>query len=215
MNLNQPVIDLTTLKPRQKGRAAPLPTFTFKSKGITVQIKKVGPFTMDAIRKKLLKERQRPEPPVITVEIGEARTKMQEINRADPNWLAAVSEYNQWLQETAGNELLNIMTHYSIVLPKWELDTDSEEYQEFQEIVEDKRFLMNLVDPGSTETIEDKYIYIQHYLFEDAEEMQACQVFITGQSMPTEEAVQEHIDSFPDNVQEQEPVRTPGVPIGL
>jgi hypothetical protein len=167
---------------------------------------------MDEIRKKLLKERKRPEPPVIEVEVGEHRVKMKEVNRADPNYIIEVNEYNQWLQQTAGEELINVMVHYSIVLPKNET---AEEEAEFKRIVEDGRFLLNLIDPKSDANLDDKTVYIKHYLFADPDDMQLAQAFITGQSMPTEEAVQEHIDSFPGDIPGEEPIRTPGAPIGI
>lgn len=192
---------------REKGRkVAPLPTYTFQSVGEVVSIRRLGPFTMDEIRKTLLKERKPPEPPKFPVEIGEASVKMMEANPNDPAYKMAVVEYNQWFSTATAEKMLALMIDYCIVC---EVD---------EEIVAERRALLGLIDPDLAKSPEnggyaDRDIYIRHYLFQDAREMQEVQQFILGQSMPTPEAVQEHIDTFQGDVSGETPVSTPGTPI--
>lgn len=205
MSFNQPIIDLGALQQprRQKGRAAPLPEFTFPTTGVTVQIKRLGPFTMDEIRKKLLKERKRPEPPVVENEIGDARVKMKSPNPHDPDYIAAVMEYETWLQTSAAEIMLKMMMTYSIVC-----DVDMDE-------VEDKRTMLAMIDPEANNELSDREVYIKHYLMATEKDLGMVQAFILGQSMPTEEAVAAHIDTFQGDVPREEPIRTPGEPIPL
>lgn len=192
------------LLPRQKGRRVPdLPTYTFETTGVEVKVRRLGPFTMDEIRKSLLKDRKPPTPPMLQVEIGEARVKELEPNPQDPAFIRATIEYNEWMQTAVAEKMLHLMVNYCL------------ECEIEPEIVEDRRRMLAMIDPESNNSYSDREVYIRYYLLATGKELQEIQMFILGQSMPTPEAVQEHIDTFQGDVQGETPVLTPGAPIGL
>ena len=189
---------------RQRGRRVPpLPTYTFASSEVTVGIRRLGPFTMDEIRKKLLKDRKPPKPPVVTVPIGEMAVMMPEEHPDDPTYKREKAEYDVWLQTTVAEHMLNLMINYCIVC-----DVEPE-------VVEEKRGMLAMIDPAINDEYSDREIYIRYYLLGTPTELQEVQQFILGQSMPTPEAVQAHIDTFPSDVSGETPVLSPGAPIRL
>lgn len=189
---------------RQKGRRVPpLPTFTFKSLEVTVSIRRLGTFAMDDIRKSLMRERRRPEPPMVTVEVGEMAVKMKEPNPNDPAYLQELVEYDTWLSTTVAERMLALMCNYCIVC---EVE---------DEIVEDRRVMLGMIDPALNGEYSDREVYVRHYLLSDSRELQEVQQFILGQSMPTQEAVDDHIDTFQRDVQGETTVLAPGTPIRL
>lgn len=204
INSGNLVAHITEARTRSRGRKVPpLPTFLFEETGVEVAIRRLGPFTMDEIRKSLKRQRQPPPVPTVSVEVGEMRVKMQEPNPNDPEYRRTLAEYNEWLSTSAGEKMLELMVNYCIVC---EIDDD---------IVEDKREMLKMIDPEIEESISDRDVYIRHYLMSSAEELEKVQNFILGKSMPTKEAVEEHIESFPSEVQGEGPVPTPGSPIRL
>lgn len=194
---------IASRKMQQGRKVPPLPSFTFKETGVTVQIRRLGPFTMDDIRKKLLKERKPPEVPEVVVEVGDARVKTREKNYLDPDYVTARSEYETWLRTTIAEKMVDLMVQYCIVC-------DPE-----PEIVSDMRELAQQIDPEVNESMSDKQIYIRYYLLSSPQAVEEVQNFIMGRSMPTEEVVQEQIDTFQGDVQGEGPVPTPGSPIRL
>lgn len=199
---NNPLKEAVAAKVRNKGRKVPaLPTYFFETAGVEVQIRRLGPFTMDDIRKKLLKERKRPQPPTYPVEIGEMRVKVMEENPNDPGYIREVAEWQTWFQTSMAEKMLELMIDYCIVC---EVDLDD---------VAQQREMLNIVDPELNATMSDRHVYIRYHLMCTPGDLEGVQKFILGQSMPTQEAVEEHIDSFPSNVPGEGPVQTPGAPI--
>lgn len=197
-------IEVPRTNGHQKGRKVPeLPTYTFAVTGVEVKIRRLGPFTMDEIRKSLKKQRKPPEVPTVVVEVGDARVRLSEPNPGDPDYRRAVEEYNLWISTTIGEKMMDLMVNYCILCTVEE------------DIVTEKRALLAMIDPTINEEYSDREVYVQHYLLGTTDELESVQNFILGRSMPTEEAVQEHIDTFPGDVQGETPVRSPGTPIGL
>jgi hypothetical protein len=194
----------TNTNGQHKGRKVPpLPTFTFKSIGVTVSIRRLGTFAMDDIRKTLTKERKRPEPPTVVVEVGDMAVKMREPNPNDPTYKEQLAEYDNWLATTVAERMLGLMANYCIVC---EVE---------DEIVEDRRIMLSMISPELNQEYSDREVYVRHYLLSDAKELQEVQAFILGQSMPTQEAVDAHIDTFQRDIPGEAPVSTPGTPIRL
>lgn len=187
--------------PKRTGRRAPLPTYFFEGVGIEVQIKRLGPFTLDEIRKTLLKERKAPKPPVVLVEVGEDKVKLKEENPHDPDFIKETIEYNEWLNSQVAERMINLMINYCIVC---EVESD---------VVEERRAMLGIIGADISEQYSDREVYVRHYLLSTADDLDKVQRFILGQSMPTQEAVQEHIDTFPGGVQGEGPLQTPGSPI--
>jgi hypothetical protein len=201
-----PLTNVIQAKRRQKGRNAPLPEYYFKNADVTVKIKRLGPFTMDEIRKSLMKQRQPPTVPILEVEVGEARTKMKEQNPHDPEYIRQSIEYNEWLNTTVAEKMLDLMVNYCIVC---DIDDDAKEE------IADRRLALDIIDPDISKQFTDRQVYVQFVLMSSVEDMTNVQQFILGQSMPTPEAVESHIESFPGEVQGETPVRTPGTAIGV
>lgn len=189
---------------RQKGRRVPeLPTYLFEETGVEVHIRRLGPFTMDEIRKTLKKQRQPPTVPTIVVEVGDMAVKMREPNPNDPTYRQELQDYNVWLATSTGEKMVDLMVNYCIVV---EPEPD---------IVAEKRELLALIDGELNATYSDREVYVRHYLMASTEALEGVQNFILGRSMPTQEAVEEHIESFPSDVQGEATVSTPGAPIRL
>ena len=193
----------TTAPRRQRGRNAPLPTYLFETTGVEVQVRRLGPFTMDEIRKTLQKEQKAPQPPRIQVRVGEADVPMWEENLQDPDYLQAVRDYHTWLSTSMANKVLDLMVNYCIVC---EVD---------DEAVTDKRAMLGIIDPALNDEYSDREVYVRYYLLATPQDLESVQRFILGQSMPTEEAVQEHVDTFPGGVQGQAVVLPSSAEIGV
>lgn len=155
-------------RPRGRG-VAPLPDFTFKDTGITVQIRKVSPLLGMEIRKAF----PPPKPPVVETPLG------PEENEADPDYEAAMQAYGLMIEEKASR--LYIKRGVECVVD--------------QEAVE--RLRADMRDEGITLEGDDKYLYIRYICVGSQEDYQDLLIAISRRSQPTEVAVAEAVETFP------------------
>ncbi len=181
------------VQPKKKGRAAPpLPSFTFPGSGITVQIRRLGPFTLDAINQKVREERRPPKPPRTMVNYGteeKPESKIEE-NQADPDYKQALADYEVEVQDASGRKIIDTIIEHAVIV---EVDDD--------EVSNMRAFLLDLgMSQEEVDRTSDHSIYIKHVCIKTGEDLTELQRFVIGESMPTEERVQAHEDAFRSEV---------------
>jgi len=174
-----------------KGRTPPpLPPFTFKDSGITVQLRKLSPFTGDLIGRSLRKERPAPTPPVNMVQYGDGKPT-PEPNTADPAYLAAMQEYETWIAGEAGKRMMNLVIDTAIVISKDDIDLD-----EVQRI----RSAMAMLDSPIEDDMDDREVYIRYICVGSQDDLEDLIANATRRSQPTEAAIAENVAAFQGNV---------------
>ena len=150
---------------------------TLPDSGKTLRVRRVPIFLMREVQKAV----KRPTPPMVEVvyETGARR----EANRADPDYLEALDEY----QMALGEKMIRVVVRRGV-----EVDID-------QEAVDQLR--ADLADLGLPAEADDKYLYIVHICCETDQDLKALQDAVLRRSQPTEEATAEAIERFPAEVQ--------------
>lgn len=178
---------LSTVKP--KGRAAPpLPEFTFPDSGVTVSIRKMGPFTLDLVRTSLLEKHQPPSPPMVEVNYGtEDKPEMKlEANPADPAYKEQLAAYEVEIAEKSGREVIEAIIENAVVV-----DVDLEE-------VKSARVMLERLgtDPEEVVRMSDHAVYVKHVCIKSSKDLTQLQEVVLGESIPSEAAVRRHEDTF-------------------
>lgn len=176
-----------------RGRAvAALPAHTFKDSGITIRIRKVGPMTQQRMAQAIQKEIPEPAVPMVETELG------REPNPADPAYSAA---YQAWDRKTAAL-LSERMMRYAALEAEVTIDDQAK-----NEIARAKRNMAlsgAAWEPiaGLTEEENDRVFYILHVACATQDDLKEFSAAVRTRSVPTEEAVQRHIATFPGDVSE-------------
>lgn len=164
------------------GRNVPTPSgleaLTLSS-GITVGIRKVSPHTRKAISKAI----PRPRPPMIEQDYGDGKTRM-EPNEDDPQHQRNLEDWQQAIIDKAQE----VMYSLGVVV---EIDHD---------LLAARRAMFD--ELGIPMHRSDHIAFIQHIAVATDEDAERIANAITNTSQPTEEAVQDHLETFPDHVQE-------------
>lgn len=161
------------------GRDVPKPGETLTlSTGITVGIRKVSPHTREAIGRSIPK----PKPPMIEQDYGDGKTRM-EPNEDDAGYQQALAEWQQAIIRKSQEVIYRL----GVVV---DIDHDA---------LTARRAVME--EMGLPVAESDHLAYVQHIVVATDEDMQAIVNAVTNKSQPTEEAVEEHLDTFPDRVQ--------------
>lgn len=172
----------------QQGRIAPpLPEHTFKDSGITIRIRKVGPMTQQRMAQAIRREISEPEPPMIETELG------REPNAADPAYIKA---YEAW--ETQTTALLSErMMRYAAL--EAEATIDDRARAEIARAKRSMRLSGAEWQPieGLTQDEDDRVFYILHVCCATADDLKEFSQAVRTRSVPTEEAIQRHIATFP------------------
>lgn len=172
-----------------KGRnVAPLPQFTFPDSGITVGIRKLGPFTLDKIRVGLTKKMSPPEPPMVRVNYGteEEPDWKWEPNPADPTYKQSLVDHEASLDQAMGMELIEKIIKFAV-------DVEADE----AEVAIAKEFLIDLGnDPQEVNALSSHEVYVKYVCIKSPRDLTELQSYVTGMSIPTEVSVQAHVDSF-------------------
>jgi hypothetical protein len=177
---------------QQRGRAVrPLPEHTFKDSGITIKIRKVGPTTQQRLAQQIMKEQPEPVVPVIDTELG------PEPNAADPTYLAAKAAWDR-ATSTALNERLLL-----IAALECEVTIDDTAWAD---IARKQRHLQligipHADNPELTAEENEKVFYILNVAAATPEDLGEFGAAVMHRSIPTEDAVQAQIATFPDSIQ--------------
>jgi len=187
----------------QRGRVAPpLPEYTFEDSGITIRFRKIGPATQQRLAEQIMREYPKPDPPVIATELGD------EPNPADPAHLSALKDWEQLTNAKLSERMLHVAALESDVV----IDDAAR-----QEIARRKRSLAYAgtawVDDEQLDADEnERLFYILHVVCTATEDLQAFGRAVTARSVPTEEAVQRHLATFPGDLPGARPVQLPSDP---
>ena len=175
----------------QRGRTVPaLPQHTFKDTGITIGIRKVGPSTQQSIARSIMRDMPKPPIPMVETELG------PEPNPADPAYIAAME---QWQQETRSE-----LTRRLMLIAALEADVTIDDAARAD--MARRRRSMQLAktpyedDPDLTPEENERVFYVLYVAAGTPEDLGEFGEVVMRRSVPTEEAVQEHIATFQGNL---------------
>lgn len=163
-----------------KGRAAPLPAFTFPDSGITVGLRRFSPDLQDTIARTYQRENPPPEVPQVEVDYGEG--PVLEPNAADPDYQQAVSSYLQKMTLDITAKM------FDLALRRIEVEVD-------QDAVNQLRADMDAINTPIEEA-DDRMVYIRYICISSTYDLTSLISYLQRRSMPTEVAVQEFLESF-------------------
>jgi len=186
--------EVIKLFPGSKGRSAPdLPEFTFPTSKITVGVRVMGPFTLDAISRRVRNEIDPPRPPQTIVNYGTEDNPdwKTEENPADKEYKDALIKYEEEIGNTSARRMIDVIIENAVVV-----DYDEDEVRSTREL------LISLgVDRSEVDAMSDHSIYVKHSCIKSTKDLTDLQNFVMGQSVPTEALVKAHEDSFRGDVQ--------------
>lgn len=182
---------------RQKGRDVPpekLYPFTFEGTGRTVHIRKLSALIRDEVHRAVRRDPtfpSEPEPPIQEVDYGEGTVKR-------PNWQHSVylemqREWQARFIEEVSERLVNLVIRRAVVC---EVDAAA---------VAQARADMAAVSVP-LDAYDDHYVYVAFVCIGPRHDYNELLRTVFERSVPSEEAIQAHLDSFPDPVSGQEPV---------
>lgn len=156
------------------------------STGVTVYVRKVSPYTRNAVARSVPK----PQPPMIDVDYD--GTTRSEPNEDDLGYLRQLKKWQEEVNLRAGDVMLRLGV---------QVDIDHDALAAVREVLEAS---------GVPVDADDHLAYIKHVAVGCDDDMTAMGHIIASTSQPTEEAVQDHLDTFPDRVpgSAAEPVAT-------
>lgn len=174
----------------------PLPSFTFQDSGITVQLRKLGPSTLQdvdrAVRREWKRsediEKREPTPPVFVTEVG------PEKNEADPEYQAKRRAWEARVGEEMTRRLLELAALYAV-----EVEVDSEAVARLRSAY--ARMGVEVEEDATlSQEDRDRLFYITRICIASPEDMAEFSTAITQRSQPSEEAVQAHVAAFSGDV---------------
>lgn len=182
-----------------RGRAVPaLPEHTFKDSGITIKMRKVGPATQQRLAQQVQREYPKPAPPVVETELG------PEENAADPAYVRALNDWSQQ-QAAALNERL---MRFAALEADITLD-DADRAR----IARTRRHLEYIGawedDPKLSQEENDRILYVLHIACATVDDLREFIGALMARGVPTEEAVQRQIATFPGDIPGPRPVQLP------
>jgi hypothetical protein len=157
--------------------------FMFEDTGIKVNIRKVSPMLVVELQKAF----PPPAPPRQRVRIGESDEYSEEPNPAHPDYLIALGQYNQELEQ----RVRKLLIQRGVVIPP-ELDGWKDEVKELRE--------WWLEAYGKELEGDDKTIYISYIAVGTDSDLADLLAVIMQRSQPTEEAINIAKDTFPGEV---------------
>jgi len=181
----------------QKGREVPpekLYDFTFEGTGRTVQVRKLSALLRDEVRRAVRRDPdfpKEPEPPMEEIDYGDR--KMRHPNRGHPVYQQLLAEWNADLSRESGERLVALVIRRGVVCA-----VDAEAV---------KRLRADMAAIGvDLSAYDDHYVYVAFVCVGPSADYQELLKAVFERSMPSEEAVQAHIDSFRSPVSEKEPL---------
>lgn len=147
------------------------------STGITVGIRKISPYTRDAIARAF----PPPKPPMVQAEFGPDDVR-EEPNEADPDYQAALQAHNLFIAE----KLQSVLLRLGVVV-----DIDHERLEIFRAA---------MAEIGVETDPDDHMAYVKYIAIGTPEDLARLGAAIVGKSEPTEEAVAAAVATFPGDV---------------
>lgn len=177
----------TTNGRHQQGRAVPpelLYEHTFQDTGRTIQIRKLSALARDEVRRQVKRSPgfEEPQPPVVEVDYGEG--KIRQPHRAHPVYQDLLKEWNARVTQEAGERIAAFAIRRAAVC---EVDKAA---------VQDTRAFMASINTPLDE-YDDLYVYIAFVCVGSQQDYNEFLAAVFNRSIPSQEAIQAHLDSFP------------------
>lgn len=170
-----------------KGRAESPATLTLPDSGVTLELRKIAPMTIQQIAGAVRKEYPPPEPPVVMVQIGESDERKPEANPADPAYQRTLATYDDAFKTKVGERTMQLIARYGV------RTIDNEAVAEFRAQM---IALGAPLDPNE----DDRDIYVWQLACVSERDMTTLMNTVLSRSQPSEEAVAAHTATFRDNV---------------
>lgn len=182
---------------REKGRAAPpekLYPHTFEDTGRTVQIRKLSALIRDEVRRQVKRAPgfEEPEPPVFLVDYGDDN-KIKQPNRAHPVYQELLADWNARINQEASDRLADLVFQRSVIC-----DIDEDAVKAIRGAMADAHTPIDEYD--------DHYVYVAFVCVGSQRDYNELLAAVFNRSLPSQEAVQAHIDSFRGDLRREEPV---------
>lgn len=181
----------------QKGRDVPpekLYPFTFEGTGRVVQVRKLSALLRDEVRRQVRRDPdfpKEPEPPMEEIDYGDR--KLRHPNRGHPVYTQLLKQWNEELNRESGERLVSLVIRRGVVC---EVD---------EHAVKQVRADMAAVG-AALDDYDDHYVYVAFVCVGPSADYQELLRAVFERSIPSEEAVQAHIDSFRGALRGQEPL---------
>ncbi len=185
---------------RQRGRSVPSAmTYTFKDTGITVQMHRISPMTIQHLSAAILKECKAlppehehayPQPPVQMVEVGGGKP-IPQVHDDDPDYLRKLAEWQAWSSNETSERMLRMMAIDYLIVDDTEIRPRVEQVRRML-----RREGVPLDEPmGDDYTQEDRnrIIYLRHVCLGSAEDLSEFSRFLSQRTQPSEEAIQDAV----------------------
>lgn len=175
---------------------------TFTDSGITVELHKIGPTTLQRIAETIRKEAKAlpvghenryPDPPVQVVEI--AGVKREEVNPNDPDHKEALDRWGNWAVGQI-NERLMRMAAVDAVIP---LDQDDEDIKRAADKVRRSMAAEGIDIPyfdAYTPEENDRIVWVSYVCIASLDDFKEFYQALTQRSQVSEEAIQDEAATF-------------------
>ncbi len=180
-------------------RVPPLPTYTFPDSGITVQVRRIGLNTQQALLRAIAQEWDaqgdgEPQPPTVLdpIDYGDGKQHWME-NDADPDYKARRDAWNSKYQAEYQTRL------FKLAALECEVEVDHTELARVRRSLKAVGVILE-DDPDLSAEENAKMHYFLHCAARTQEDLQEFTRVLLRRSQPTEEVVQEQLATFPDDV---------------
>lgn len=185
---------------RQRGRAVPAAmTYTFKDTGITVQMHRISPMTLQHLNAAILKECKAlpadhahvyPKPPVQMVAVGGGEP-IPQVHDEDPDYLKALAEWQAWSAGETSDRMIRMMAIDYLIVDDNEIRPRVEQVRRML-----RREGVPLDEPeGDDYTQEDRnrIVYLRHVCLGSSDDLREFSLFLSQRTQPSEEAIQDAV----------------------
>ncbi len=180
----------------QRGRAVPpelLYDHTFQDTGRTIQIRKLSALARDEVRRQVKKSPgfEEPQPPMVEVDYGDG--KIRQPHRGHPVYQQLLADWNTRVNQEAGERIAAFAIRHAAVCT---IDAAA--------VTAMRAFMASIATPLGD--YDDLYVYIAFVCVGSQQDYTEFLAAVFNRSIPSQEAVQAHIDSFRSAVRVEEPV---------
>lgn len=179
--------------PRPRGRAVPaLPSYTFQDTGITVQIRKMSPLTMQRIADTIIAEAKAlpaghehkyPEPPVQMIAVGGGEPKA-EPNPTDPDYQRALQRWGEWAGGEQTRRMLRIAAAEYIVWP--DIDLVRFEAARIRRMFAREGATLPPIPDTYTSDEQDAIVFLEHGCFGSDQDLTEFAQYLMTRGQPQE-----------------------------
>jgi hypothetical protein len=184
-------------------RVRQLPRHVFKDSGIEVELRKLGPTTLqritEAIRRECMAlpagaEHKYPEAPREVVSVG--GEDREEVNERHPDHLEALERWSRWALNQINERYMRIAAVDAVFPVDMGEDEIAEEVRRVRRVLSAEGVDLPYFDQYTPEE-NDKIVWLQHVACATREDMNELYTALLNRTTVTEEAVAAHVATFP------------------